>query len=161
MGVPIKSLTSIGSFPPQKSWPQEPVTLINQSSANAPGYSKTDESLSRGESKLQVPMMDRASSLRLRTGLTESLRSDPDAQWLKRAFKCVTRMSRTSLITALKAVLLLQSVRAEEESILDTATVTSPCHSNHCVNNQMVIGPGFKSRWYDTSNPNGDQSNEI
>ena len=106
-------------------------------------------------------MMDHASSLRPRTGLTESLRSGPDAQWLKRAFKSLTRMSRTSLITALKAVLLLKSVRAEEESILDTATVTSTCYSLWCVNEQLAIGPGFKSYWFDLSNPNGDQSNEI
>ena len=93
-------------------------------------------------------MMDHASSLRPRTGLTESLRSGPDAQWLNRALKSLTRMSRTSLITALKAVLLLKSVRAEEESILDTATV-SACDPTNCVNEQMVIGPGFKSWWLD------------
>ena len=69
----------------------------------------------------------------------------------------MTRIPRTSLITALKAILLLKSVHAEEESILDTATVTSDCASSACVSEQMVIGPGFKSRWYASDPPNSKE----
>ena len=99
--------------------------------------------------------------MRTRTGLTESIHSGSNAQWLKRGFKSVTRIARTSFITALKAILLLGSVHAEEESILDTATVTSACTANKCVNEQLVISPGFKSRWLSEEDPNGDGSNEI
>ena len=137
----------------------EPVTLVKQSSANASYCSRSGESLPYGRGKLQVPMRDHTSSKRFhnrnrsRTGLSESTHSGSNAQWLKRGFKSVTRISRTSLITALKAILLLTSVHAEEESILDTATVTSGCD---CGNEQLVIGPGFKSHWYSGNDPNSD-----
>ena len=94
-------------------------------------------------------------------GLNVNIRSGSNVQWLKRGFKSVTTISRTLLITALKAILLLRSVHAEEESILDTATVTSACSASKCVNEQLVIGPGFKSRWLSEDDPNGDGSNEI
>ena len=67
-------------------------------------------------------------------------------------------MLKTFFTTACKAM-LLRLVHAEEESILDQATVTSSC--NQCSDEQMVIGPGFKSKWYDNTNGNGDHSKEI
>ena len=68
----------------------------------------------------------------------------------------MTRIPKTPLITALKAILLFKSVQAEEESILDAATVTSACDDINCGDEQLVIGPGFKSRWLQYDNPNGD-----
>ena len=51
---------------------------------------------------------------------------------------------------------------AEEESILDLAvTSVNDCHADECINEQMVIGPGFKNRWIDYSNDNSDNSNEL
>ena len=65
-------------------------------------------------------------------------------------------MFKQSLITTFK-VMLLKGVHAEEESILDQAAVlNSYCSSSWCINPQLVIGRGFKSRFSDNSNPNGD-----
>ena len=68
---------------------------------------------------------------------------------------------KSSILTAFKAMLLLNGAFAEEESILDQAYVTSACDPSWCFDNQSVIGPGFKSWWYDDSDSNGDKSNEI
>ena len=141
MVVPIRSLASIRSSSPQKSMYHEPITLVKQSSAEVSDCSRRDESLPYGQGKLQVPMSapNPTSSQRFHcrirsgTGLTESIRSGSNAQWLKRGFKSVTRIPKTPLITALKAILLFKSVQAEEESILDAATVTSACHATWCV----------------------------
>ena len=58
-------------------------------------------------------------------------------------------------------VLFGKGVLAEEESILDQATVLGTCSSEWCVNPQNVIGPGFKSKWHDWDNDKVDRSNEI
>ena len=143
---------------------QETVTLIKQSSTKASDYSRNGKSLPYDQGKLQVPMIGHTPSKRLngrmrsRTGLTDSISSCSNAQRLKRGFKSVTRLSRTFLITAIKAILLLNSVHAEEESILNTAIVTSDCDAAICKDEQLVIGPSFKSRWFSLSNLNGDLS---
>ena len=49
---------------------------------------------------------------------------------------------------------------AEEESILDNATVLGTCDVFTCYYPQLVIGPGFKSRWYSTTG-DGTNSNEV
>ena len=38
--------------------------------------------------------------------------------------------------------------RAEEQSIMNTAKVLTDCHPTLCVNNQMVIERGYKSRFF-------------
>ena len=158
LSVLIKPLASISSCSlPQKFRSHEPVPKVKQSSADVSDSSRSGESLPYGQGKLQVPMRGHTPSIRLhgqirsRAGLAESISSGSNVQWLKRGFKSVTRLSRTSLITALKAILLLKSVHAEEESILDTATVNSTCSSGDCRDEQLVISPLFKSRWYGTT----------
>ena len=37
---------------------------------------------------------------------------------------------------------------AEEESIMELAEVLTPCDATYCVDNQLVISNGFKSRFY-------------
>ena len=53
---------------------------------------------------------------------------------------------------ALKVVTLsfiIVGVHAEEESIIDSAIVTSDCDNAWCYNQDLAIGPSFKSYWYD------------
>ena len=52
---------------------------------------------------------------------------------MKHKVKSVRRVLKTSFIAALKVILLLKSARAEEESILDLAIVTSDCGPEYCV----------------------------
>ena len=66
------------------------------------------------------------------------------------------------ILKALCLATLQRCALAEEESILDLAvTQVNDCHAVQCINEQMVIGPGFKNRWIDYSNDNSDFSNEL
>ena len=61
---------------------------------------------------------------------------------------------------ALHAVVNLQTLAvAEEESILDQATVLTPARSD--VDNQSIIERGFKSWFFDNEDDNGDGSKEV
>ena len=52
---------------------------------------------------------------------------------MKPKVQSVRRVLKTSFIATLKVMLLLKSARAEEESILDLAIVTSECSPDLCV----------------------------
>ena len=61
---------------------------------------------------------------------------------IARAGKVLKLTCRVALLAGIQCVL------AEEESILDLATVLSICDTSDCDDEQLVIGPGFKSRWF-------------
>ena len=65
-------------------------------------------------------------------------------------------------ISLIAKTFLIQSVMAEEQSILDQARVPTQCDALYCKDSDYVITRGFKSRfWTENSNGSPGDKSEI